>query len=191
MKKNEINYYLYKETCENENIREILKNFKKAGYTYIIKAQDKFLSGWGYAENNKHVQLIATTKDTLQTILNDLYNDNTMLYVNYYRIENINNIIATTRNKTYSIRNDWTRTLNDKQKEDNKKMRMIYNVVKDIYSNNVCLGYRELETLENIEKMEVGEIITSTNDDVEHLTIKIYNKNNFITYDFITKKIVG
>jgi hypothetical protein len=193
MKKNEINYHLYKSEVKNEDLRETLKRLKQAGYTYIIKAQDKFLSGWGYAKNNKHVQLIATTKDTLQTTLNDLYNDNTMLYVNFYRIENLNNIIATTRNKTFSVRNDWTRTLNDTQKEDNKKMCMIYNIVKDIYNNNVCLGYREIATLENLKDAEIGEIITNKNDEeLEHLTIKLYNNDNdFILYDFITKKIVG
>ena len=94
---------------ENENLQENLKKLQELGYKYIVKAQDKFLSDWGNSENKKHVQLIACqTYDELETIKRDLYNDNTMSYINWWLI-NDKAIINATRNKSYTIRNDWTR----------------------------------------------------------------------------------
>lgn len=95
--------------CENNNIGYYMNYLKANGYCYIIKAQDKFLSGWGNAENKKHVQLIACkTPQERETILQDLYNDKTFNYVNWYSIHD-KNVYNTIRNKSYSIRNDWTR----------------------------------------------------------------------------------
>ena len=93
---------------ENENLQENLKKLQELGYKYIVKAQDNFLSGWGCGAK-KHLQLIAC-KDSneLDTIKRDLYNDNTMKYVNWWFI-NDKAIINATRNKSYTIRNDWTR----------------------------------------------------------------------------------
>ena len=84
------------------------------GYKYIVKAQDKFLSNWDYANNKKHVQLIACRdRDQLEKIKNDLYNDKTMSYINWCYINDTETIYNYTRNKTFTIRNDWTRCFNN------------------------------------------------------------------------------
>lgn len=98
--------------CSNENITNNLKLLQDMGYKYIIKAQDKFLSGWGYAENKKHIQLIgAKDENEKYKILNDLYNDKCFNYVNWCYIQDKQTIYNYIRNKTYTIRNDWTRCL--------------------------------------------------------------------------------
>ena len=93
---------------ENENLQENLKKLEELGYKYIVKAQDNFLSGWGHGADT-HLQLIAC-KDSneLAIIKRDLYNDKTMSYVNW-RFINDKAIINATRNKSFTIRNDWTR----------------------------------------------------------------------------------
>lgn len=97
--------------CENENITENLKKLQEMGYTYIVKAQDKFLSGWGSAMNRKHIQLIACkTSEERRTITDDLEKDNSMGYINWYRIDDKQGIYNTIRNKSYTIRNDWARS---------------------------------------------------------------------------------
>ena len=96
--------------CDKKNITQNLKLLQDMGYKYIIKAQDKFLSGWGYAEKTKHIQLIACkTEKEKDIILNDLYSDNCFSYVNWDYITNKQAIYNYIRNKTYTIRNDWTR----------------------------------------------------------------------------------
>lgn len=96
--------------CKNEDLNFYINLLIDNGYKYIIKANDKFLSGWGYAENKKHVQLIACkTLDERMKIYYDLLADNSFNYVNWCSINDkktINNFI---RNKSYTIRNDWTR----------------------------------------------------------------------------------
>lgn len=100
--------------CKNENLTKNVKELQQMGYKYIVKAQDKFLSGWGCANNKKHVQLIACRDmDQLERIKHDLYNDKTMNYVNWCYINDMQTIYNYTRNKTYTIRNDWTRCFND------------------------------------------------------------------------------
>lgn len=100
-----------KAICEtNCNITKTLKNLKELGYNYIIKANDKFLSGWGYTTNKKHIQLIACkTIEEKDTILHDLYSDKSFNYINWYSIDDIKQIKAIAINKSYTIRNDWTR----------------------------------------------------------------------------------
>lgn len=96
--------------CENDSIGYYLNELIMNGYVYIVKAQDKFLSGWGVAKNKKAIQLIACkTPQERETILQDLRNDKTMAYVNWYSIHDRKGIYNTIRNKTYTIRNDWTR----------------------------------------------------------------------------------
>ena len=99
---------------ENENLTKNIKELQEMGYKYIVKAQDKFLSGWGYANNKKHVQLIACRDiEQLEKIKRDLYNDSTMNYVNWCYINDMQTIYNYARNKTFTIRNDWTRCFND------------------------------------------------------------------------------
>lgn len=98
----------------NENLKENLKRLEGMGYKYILKANDKFLTGWGRAENKKHLQLIACVdRVELEEIKNDLEKDPTFNYINWENIKNINNIYNWTRGKTYTIRNDWTRHKNN------------------------------------------------------------------------------
>lgn len=96
--------------CTNENLTSNLKLAINQGYNYVIKAQDKFLSGWGLSENKKHIQLIlCKTPQERDTILKDLYIDDTFIYVNWFYIKNLQGIYNTTRGKTWTLRNDWTR----------------------------------------------------------------------------------
>lgn len=87
---------------------ELTKNLKLAinqGYKFAIKAQDKFLS-----ENKKHLQLILCKNEKEKDlILKDLYNDSTFIYVNWYYINDLQRIYNTSRGKTWTLRNDWTR----------------------------------------------------------------------------------
>lgn len=100
-----------KRICENNcDITKTLKELKELGYNYIIKANDKALSNWGYATDKRHIQLIACkTIEEKDTILHDLYSDNTFNYINWYSIDDIKQIKAIARNKSYTIRNDWTK----------------------------------------------------------------------------------
>ena len=96
--------------CESENLKENFEKLKKLGYKFIVKANDKWLGGSFNPWNKKHVQLIACkTHEEKNVILNDLYNDKTFNYIDWQYIENYKSIYNYTRNKTYTIRNDWTR----------------------------------------------------------------------------------
>lgn len=98
----------------NENLGKNLKKLEDMGYKYILKANDKFLSGWSKAENKKHLQLIACfDRVELEEIKSDLEKDLTFNYINWENIKNVNNIYNWTRGKTYTIRNDWTRYKNN------------------------------------------------------------------------------
>ena len=100
---------------ENGNLKENLKKLEAMGYKYIIKVNDKFLSGWGLAEHKKHIHLIACVdRVELEAIKQDIENDNTLNYFNWDKIENKKAIYAWTYNKTFTIRNDWTRYKNNK-----------------------------------------------------------------------------
>ncbi len=96
---------------KNDNLGYWLNSLSMEGYRYIIKAKDKFLSGWGEAENKAHIQLIACKNEVeLNTILNDVRNDDSFNYVNWYRIPQENDkIIKLSYRYSYTIRNDWTR----------------------------------------------------------------------------------
>ena len=100
-----------KRICENNcDITKTLKELKELGYNYIIKATDKALSDWGKATNKKHIQLIACkTIEEKDMILHYVYSDNTFNYINWYYIDDIKQIKAIVRNKSYTIRNDWAR----------------------------------------------------------------------------------
>lgn len=100
-----------KRICENNcDITKTLKELKGLGYNYIIKANDKFLSDWGLASGKKHIQLIACkTTEEKDVILHDLYTDKSFNYINWYYIDDIKQIKAIARGKSYTIRNDWTK----------------------------------------------------------------------------------
>ena len=103
----------------NENLKGNLELLKNNGYNYIAKAYDKFLSGWGEAENMAHVQLIACrTREELSTILSDLRKDDTLIYVNWYYIKDYKSIYRATYNKSFTIRNDWTRAFRTQEEKD-------------------------------------------------------------------------
>lgn len=92
---------------------ELTKNLKLAinqGYKFVIKAEDKFLSCWGLSENKKHLQLIlCKTENEKDIILKDLYQDNSFKYINWYYINELQGIYNTTRGKTWTLRNNWSR----------------------------------------------------------------------------------
>lgn len=97
--------------CENDNLKENLKRLENMGYKYVVKASDIFLSGWGLSSGKKHIQLIACyDENERQLVYKDLKNDNTLNYVNWYWINDYKGIYSATYNKTFTIRNDWSRT---------------------------------------------------------------------------------
>lgn len=100
-----------KRICENNcDITKTLKEWKELGYNYIIKANDKVFSYWGKATNKIHIQLIACkTIEEKDMILHYVYSDKSFNYINWYSIDDIKQIKAIARNKSYTIRNDWTR----------------------------------------------------------------------------------
>ena len=97
--------------AENNNLGYWLNSLSMEGYKYIIKAKDKFLSGWGEAGNKSHIQLIgAKDEEEKSKILQDLYKDKSFQYVNWYMIPQENDkIIKLSYKYSYTIRNDWTR----------------------------------------------------------------------------------
>ena len=105
--------YKYEYLCEsNGDLREAIKKLQDLGYKYIVKATDKWLSGWSgtVTENKKHIQLIvAYNVDELNKILADVKSDNTFNYIDWNYINNYSNIYGWTRGKSYTVRNDWTR----------------------------------------------------------------------------------
>lgn len=70
----------------------------------------RFYQTGGKATNKKHIQLIACkTIEEKDMILHYVYSDKSFNYINWYYIDDIKQIKAITRNKSYTIRNDWTR----------------------------------------------------------------------------------
>ena len=106
--------YKYEYICENNgDLRTVINKLKDLGYKYIVKATDKWLSGWGGAENTKHIHLIACHDNyELNRILADVRGDKTFNYIDWNYINNYSNIYGWTRGKSYTVRNDWTRAFN-------------------------------------------------------------------------------
>ena len=80
----------------NGAIKPVIEEAKEMGYKYIIKAKDKFLSGWGNSEHKTHVQIIlCRTSKELNLILRDLESDKTFNYItwNYLEYNNLYNYI--------------------------------------------------------------------------------------------------
>lgn len=100
-----------KTIVKNDNLGYWLNSLSMDGYKYIIKATDKFLSGWGESENKSHIQLIAAKDEEEKSkILQDLYKDKSFQYVNWYMIPQENDkVIKLSYKYSYTIRNDWTR----------------------------------------------------------------------------------
>lgn len=97
--------------CENDNLKENLKRLENMGYKYIVKVNDTLLSGWGLSHGKKHIQLIACYDEKeRQLVYKDLKHDDTLNYINWYYINDYKGIYSATYNKTFTIRNDWTRT---------------------------------------------------------------------------------
>ena len=99
---------------ENENLKENINKLQEMGYKFIVKAKDNFLTGWGQGSVNGHVHLIACMDwEQLETIKHDLYKDKSMSYINWCYIHDIKAIYNYARNKTFTVRNDWTRCFNN------------------------------------------------------------------------------
>lgn len=97
----------------NENLKQGIEALKENGYKYIVKCCDKLLSGWGLAENKKHIQLIACKDNTeLEGILKDVRSDKQMSYIDWNYIDNYTSIRSWTKGKSWTLRNDWTRWKN-------------------------------------------------------------------------------
>lgn len=100
----------FKYICENENLKENLQELKDMGYKYVVKVNDKWLGGSNSPYHKKHIQLIACyDSNEKQAVLNDVRYDNTFNYDNWYIIDDYKGIYSATYNKTFTIRNDWSR----------------------------------------------------------------------------------
>lgn len=81
-------------------------------YEYIIKAKDKFLSGWGVSNDKTHIQLILVKdQEELNSILSDLKTDKSFGYINYYPLNKYfyKDILSLKNRYHYTLRNDWKR----------------------------------------------------------------------------------
>ena len=91
----------------NEISKQDIDNFKKLGYKYFVKANDKFLSGWGLAESKKHIQIVLCKNfEDVNKMINYFNNDNSFNYVNYGYLE-YKSIYTCIYNKSFTIRNSW------------------------------------------------------------------------------------
>lgn len=98
--------------CSQCNLKENLQDLKNMGYKYIVKANDKMLSGANSPYRKSHIQLIACYAEKEKDIvIKDLSKDNTFNYVNWYSIDDYKGIYSATYNKTFCIRNDWSRAI--------------------------------------------------------------------------------
>lgn len=96
--------------CSECNLKENLQDLKDMGYKYIVKANDKMLGGANSPYRKSHVQLIACYDVyEREAVLDDLKRDNTFNYVNWYSIDDYKGIYSATYNKTFCIRNGWSR----------------------------------------------------------------------------------
>lgn len=100
--------YKYEYICEsNGDLRANINRLKELGYKYIVKATDKCLSGWGGANNRKHIQLIVCYDEREKdAILRDVRGDKTFNYVDWNYIDNYSNIYGWTRGKSYNERGE-------------------------------------------------------------------------------------
>ena len=91
---------------KHEFDKQFIEDLKKE-YKYFIRANDNFLSSWGYAENKKHLQIILCKDyDELTNILDRLNNDKSFSYVNW-NLLNYQTLCRTVKNKSFSLRNDF------------------------------------------------------------------------------------
>ena len=92
----------------NETItKQDIEYFKKIGYKYFVKANDKFLSGWGQAENKIHVQIIlCKNMEDVNKMIKYFSNSNDFNYINYNYLE-YKAIYNCIYNKSFTILNEW------------------------------------------------------------------------------------
>lgn len=91
---------------KHEFDKQFIEDLKKE-YKYFIRANDNFLSKWGYAGNKTHIQIILCKDyDELTNILERLKNDKSFSYVNWNLLE-YSILCRTIKNKSFSLRNDF------------------------------------------------------------------------------------
>ena len=91
---------------KHEFDKQFIEDLKKE-YKYFIRANDNFLSEWGYAKNKKHIQIIlCRDNDELNNILKRLRNDKSFNYVTWNLLD-YQTLSRTIRNKSFSLRNDF------------------------------------------------------------------------------------
>ena len=91
---------------KHEFDKQFIEDLRKE-YKYFIRANDNFLSNWGYAESKKHLQIIlCKDKQEVYKILDRLNNDKSFSYVNWNLLD-YPTLCRTIRNKSFSLRNDF------------------------------------------------------------------------------------
>lgn len=91
----------------NSLIKEEIEECKNLGYKFFVKANDKFMPGWGLAKDKTHIQIVLCKNiDDVNKMMNYFKNDNSFNYANfgYLDYKTLYNCI---RNKSFSIRNKW------------------------------------------------------------------------------------
>ena len=180
------------ETVEDGNAQDMglyLEILKNAGYRYIIKFEDNFLSGWGYAENKKSLQIIACQNwEQVQEIREDGAKDRTLSRFNVWNIADTQKIKSACRGKCCTIRNDWTRAFSEVQKEDYKKNYSKAYALACLYLGGVAdsFGYREKAIAENLERIETNP------QENGYFTINFYAKDGeFFQAELLSGRITG
>ena len=91
---------------KHEFDKQFIEDLRKE-YKYFIRANDNFLSEWGYAKNKKHIQIILCKDyDELTKILDRLKNDKSFSYVNWNLLD-YQALCRIIKNKSFSLRNDF------------------------------------------------------------------------------------
>ena len=103
-------FFVSNTSSEFFGLNTYLKLFKDCEYKYVVKVQDKFLSSWSPYAPKKHIHLIMCKDlEEMNNILYNSQNDKSLSYVTWNYLSNKEAIYSYTKNKTFTIRNDWRR----------------------------------------------------------------------------------
>lgn len=91
----------------NSLIKEEIEEYKNLGYKFFVKANDKFMTGWGLAKDKNHIQIVlCKNMDDVNKMMNYFKNDSSYNYVNFGYLD-YKTLYNCTYNKSFSIRNHW------------------------------------------------------------------------------------
>ena len=89
-------------------INDLRKDLLQHDFKFWVKAKDKFLSGWGCAENRTHLQIVAVrTREEVDKMLRYFRSDKSYSYATFGLLSDysLNSII---KGNSYTIRTNYT-----------------------------------------------------------------------------------